>query len=175
VLFWASVVLTAAGFATEVPETIRAKLAATNEVTGRFVQTKVDGSGREYVMRGSYRIRPGVDFTWRTEDPFETVFTATQSCYSYSNEDCVVSRALSDLPGAGRFAAASAGDVSAFFKAFDALYKEEGGKFYVKAKPKVGELSSVLERVDAEGTVSNWTLSATFPNRTRIAISFRDD
>ena len=72
-------------------------------------------------------------------------------------------------------AAASAGDVSVFFKAFDALYKEEGGKFYVKARPKDGDLSSVLERVDAEGTVSNWTLSASFPNRTRITISFRDD
>ena len=165
----------AAGFATEVPAPLRAMLLPTNEVGGAFVQTKTTpgAASRTYVTKGTYRIRPGVDFTWRTLDPFETCFTATRETYVYSNEDECVSRRLADLPGFPRFAGVAEGDFSAFFKAFDARYAEEGGRFYVRAKPKVSELSRVLTKVDAEGVATNWTLRAELTDGTVFSVQFR--
>ena len=167
----ACLLIAAAGFATEVPEPIRAKLTSTNETCGAFVQTKTAADGRSYVTKGTYRIRPGVDFAWRTLEPFETCFTATVDICVYSNEDETVVRKLSDLPGFSRFEGAGSGDFSAFFKAFDALYAEDGGKFYVRAKPKTAELRRVLNRVDAEGTVASWTLRAELADKTVFTVS----
>lgn len=171
---WNACLLIAAAFVTEVPEPIRAKLSSTNETSGAFVQTKTAADGRSYVTKGTYRIRPGVDFTWRTLEPFETCFTATTTDCVYSNEDETVARKLSDLPGFSRFKGAGKGDYSAFFKAFDAMYAEEGGKFYVRAKPKVSDLKRVLVRVDAEGTLTNWTLRAELADKTVFAVDLRD-
>ena len=174
-LVWnACVLIAAAGFLSEVPGPIRAKLTSTNETCGVFVQTKTAADGRSYVTKGTYRIRPGVDFTWRTLEPFEACFTATTTNYVYSNEDETVVRELSELPGFSRFAGAGEGDFSAFFKAFDALYAEESGKFYVRAKPKTSELKRVLGRVDAEGVVTNWTLRAELADRTVFTVSLRE-
>ena len=170
----ACLLIAVAGFLTEVPEPIRAKLTSTNETSGAFVQTKTAADGKSYVTKGTYRIRPGVDFTWRTLEPFETCFTATTTDCVYSNEDETVVRKLSDLPGFSRFEGAGTGDFSAFFKAFDALYAEEVGKFYLRAKPKVAELKRVLDRVDVEGTVTNWTLRAELADKTVFSISIRD-
>jgi len=167
--------LIASGFVSEVPESVRTRLASTNEVCGVFEQIKTDASGREYASKGEYRIRPGMDFTWRVTDPYDAVFFATPTNYVYSNEDVRVSRPLSELPHFGRMAAVSSGDYSVFFKVFDALYREENGRFCLKAKPKDSGLSSMLERVDAEGDVGgDWALTATFPVRGRITVRFRD-
>lgn len=168
-----------AGFLTEIPPMLAAKLSSTNEVRGTFVQTKLTppterAQARRYVSKGTYRIRPEVDFTWKTCEPFETTFYATPTNYVYSNEDESVTRKLSELPGFARVEAAGKGDYSAFFDAFDALYKEEGGKFFVLAKPKVGDLKRVLKRVEAEGTVTNWILKAEFPDKTTFALEFSD-
>jgi len=174
VLVWnACILIAAAGFVTEVPEPIRARLASTNETSGAFVQTKTSADGKSYVTKGTYRIRPGVDFTWRTLEPFETCFTATTTEYVYSNEDETVVRKLSDLPGFSRFEGVGKGDFSAFFKAFDALYAEDDGKFYVRARPKVGELKRVLRRVDAEGSATNLTLRAELADSTVFAVEIR--
>ena len=170
----ACLLIAAAGFLTEVPEPIRAKLASTNEVRGAFTQTKTAADGKSYVTKGTYEIRPGRDFTWRTLEPFETCFTSTQAKYVYSNEDETVSRPLADLPGFSRFEGFGKGDFSAFFKAFDALYAEEGEKFYVRAKPKVSELKRVLVRVDAEGVLTNWTLRAELADKTIFSVELRD-
>ena len=172
---WNSCILiAAAGFITEVPESIRAKIASTNETCGTFVQTKTTPDGNAYVTKGDYRIRPGTDFTWRTLEPFETCFHATLEKYSYSNEDEVVSRPIKDLPGFSRFGDLGNGDFSMFFKTFDSLYAEENGKFYIRSRPKTSELKRFLERVDAEGTVTNWTLRAVFPDNTVFSIEFRE-
>lgn len=168
------ILMLAAGFVTEVPPLIAAKLAVTNETRGTFVQTKTDVSGRAYRTTGTYRIRPGVDFEWRTCEPFETRFYATPTNYVYSNEDETVTRRLSELPQADRFAALGTGDVRVFFKAFDALYKEESGRFFVKAKPKAKDLQRVLKRIDAEGSATNWTLTATFANGASIRLDLSD-
>lgn len=168
-------VLIASGFLTEVPATLRAVLAPTNEVSGAFVQTKTTAGGapRTYVTKGTYRVRPGVDFTWRTLEPFESCFTATATDYVYSNEDERVARRLSDLPGFSRFAGVGAGDFSPFFRAFDALYAEEGGgRFCIRAKPKVADLKRVLAKVDAEGVATNWTLRAELADRTVFTVRF---
>lgn len=168
------VLIAAVGFATEVPPLLAEKLTSTAEVRGTFVQTKTDRN-RSYVTKGTYRIRPGVDFEWRTLDPFETVFLATPTNYVYSNEDESVTRRLSELPGGDKFGDIGKGDASIFFELFDALYKEEDGRFFVKAKPKTRDLKRALTRVDAEGTVTNWTLQVTFPNGTNFRIDFKDD
>lgn len=168
------VLIVAAGFVSEVPPLLAGKLSTTNKTCGTFVQTKIDKC-RTYEMHGTYRIRPGVDFEWVTTDPFETRFYATPTNYVYSNEDESVTRLLKELPGSERFAAISRGDAKAFFEAFDALYKEENGCFFVKAKPKVRDLKRVLERVEAEGTVTNWTLTATFPNGVKFKLDFKDE
>lgn len=163
-------------FAQEVPPLLKAKLLATNEVSGTFVQTKTAPDGRAFVSRGTYRIRPGVDFAWRTTEPFDALFRADRTTCVYSNEDECVTRPLRDLRGYSHFAAVGAGDFSAFFDAFDARYKEEpGGVFHVLAKPSERRLAQVLSRVEADGTVTNWTLRATFPDRTTFAVEFRDD
>ena len=169
-----ALLMAATPFLTEVPPTLREKLAATNEVRGAFVQRKTTPEGTTYVTKGTYALRPGVDFTWKTVEPFETTFYATPTNYVYSNEDESVTRKLSELPGFARVEAAGKGDYSAFFDAFDALYKEEGGKFFVLAKPKVGDLKRVLKRVEAEGTVTNWMLKAEFPDKTTFALEFSD-
>lgn len=174
--------LIAAAFTTEIPPLLKAKLAATNEVMGSFVQTKVTpptagASGRKYISKGTYRIRPGVDFTWQTRAPFKTTFYATPTNYVYANEDETVRKALRDLPGFDRVPAGRPPLEMAkgFFDAFDALYKEEGERFFVKAKPKVRDLKRALERVEAEGTASDWRLRAVFPNGTVFVIEFKDE
>lgn len=166
--------IAAAGFLSEVPDPIRAKLMSTNETYGVFVQTKTATDGKSYVTKGTYCIRPGVDFTWRTLEPFETCFTATTTNYVYSNEDETVVRKLSDLPGFSRFEGVGNGDFSAFFKAFDALYADEDEKFYIRAKPKTAELKRVLSRVDAEGSITNWTLRAELADKTVFSVSLRE-
>lgn len=166
----------ASAFMTDVPDIIRGMLVTTNETSGTFVQTKTMPDGRSFVSRGTYRIRPGVDFEWRTVDPFDTLFFATQKSYVYSNEDERVERQLKDLRGYTMFADAAKGDFSSFFKAFDALYKEdEGGVFHLLAKPKEARLAKLLSRVEADGTVTNWTLRAQFPDRTVFEIRFTDN
>lgn len=168
------VLIASAGFITEIPETLERKLTSTNEVCGTFVQTKIDHE-RKYVTTGRYRIRPGVDFEWKTLEPFETTFYATKEEYVYSNEDESVRRKLKDMPNSDRFEAIGRGDYEQFFEAFDALYKEEDGRFFVKAKPKISDLKRVLERIDAEGTITNWTFEATFPNGVRLKLELRDE
>lgn len=172
--FGCFVLLIAAGFVRDVPPLVAEKLTTTNETRGAFVQTKIDDT-RTYESRGTYRIRPGVDFEWVTTEPFETRFYATPTNYVYTNEDECAARLLKELPGSERFAAISRGDPKVFFDAFDALYKEEGARFFVKAKPKVRDLKRVLERVEAEGTVTNWTLTATFPNGVKFKFDFKDE
>lgn len=174
--------LIATFFTTEIPPMIRAKIADTNEVRGSFVQTKImpptaTASGRKYIAKGVYRIRPGVDFEWRTRVPFETTFYATPTNYVYSNEDETVRKALKDLPGFDRLPEGREPLEMAkgFFDAFDALYKEEGGRFFVKAKPKVRDLKRALSHIEAEGTTTNWTLRAFFPNGVSFAIDFTDE
>ena len=159
-----------------VPDAIAAKLTATNETRGAFVQTKRLPTGETYVSRGTYRIRPGVDFEWRTTEPFETLFWSDRSVCVYSNEDERVERPLADLPGFTRFAAAGDGDARAFFEAFDALYAEDGdGTFHVLARPKDARLKKALARIDADGVVTNWTLRATFPTGVTFEIRFADE
>lgn len=181
-LFGCLGLLIAASFTTEIPPMIAAKLAATNEVCGSFVQMKTTpptatASGRKYISKGTYQIRPGVDFEWKTRVPFETRFYATPTNYVYSNEDETVRKDLKDLPGFDRIPEGRPPleMAKSFFDAFDALYKEEGARFFVKAKPKVRDLKRALERVEAEGSVTNWTLRATFPNGVTFKIDFTDE
>lgn len=166
--------LIAAGFLTEVPPLLEATIAPTNETTGAFVQTKRD-HGRVYVSRGTYRIRPGVGFEWKTSEPFETTFIATESEYTYSNEDETVTKAISEIRGGELFEAISKRDLSNLFTTFDTLYKEEDGKFFLKAKPKVRSLKRALAQVEAEGCVTNWMMKATFPNGVTFEIELKDD
>ncbi len=164
------------GFVREVPGLLKEKLLSTNELAGAFVQTKTNPDGRAYVSRGTYRIRPGVDFAWRTTEPFDALFRADRKVYVYSNEDECVTKPLKDLKGFSHFADIGAGDFSAFFQAFDARYKEEpGGVFHVLAKPTERHLVKFLSRVEADGVVSNWVLKATFPDKTVFEVKFRDD
>ena len=162
----------------EVPPLIASRLASTNEVRGVFAMEKFvpDATGgRTFRSRGEYRIRPGRDFTWRTLEPFETTFTATPTNYVYANEDETVTRRLRDLPGVPAFADVAKGDYSAFFRCFDALYREEpDGRFFLKARPKVRDLARRLARIDVEGVSTNWTLRAEFPGRTAITVRFED-
>ncbi len=168
--------LIASTFVSEVPPLVREKLESTNEVVGTFIQTKIDGRTKQtYVTKGEYQIRPGRDFTWRTLDPFETTFYATETNYVYKNEDEEVARNLADMSNVGYFADLGKSDWTIFFKLFDALYKEEGEKFFIKAKPKAGnDLAKVLKRVEAEGTRDKWQLTATFPDETRFKLEFTD-
>ncbi|MGN0854674.1 MAG: outer membrane lipoprotein carrier protein LolA [Kiritimatiellia bacterium] len=163
------------GFIREVPGLLKAKLLATNEVAGTFVQTKTDPDGRAFVSRGVYRIRPGVDFAWRTVEPFDALFWADRRTYVYSNEDECVTRPLKDLRGFSHFAAVGEGDFAPFLQAFDARYKEEEGVFHVLAKPKERRLAKFLSRVEADGLVSNWVLKATFPDGTVFEVKCRDN
>jgi len=162
------------GFITDIPPPLKARFASTNAVDGTFVQTKTTADGAKYLTKGTYEIRPGTSFTWRTVDPFETCFFATPTNYVYSNEDESVTKRISDMPGHSRFDGLVRGDFSAFFKAFDALYAEEGGRFYVRAKPKVSELKRHLRRVDIEGVVTNWTLRAELQDGTVFSFELRD-
>ncbi len=171
----ACILIAAAGFVTEVPEPIRLKLVSTNETSGTFVQTKTTPDGREYVTRGVYKIRPGVDFTWKTTDPFETCFYATTTNYVYSSEDESISRSLAELPGFSRFDAVGNGDFSPFFRAFDSLYAQKDGKFYVRSRPKVADLRRFLSRVDVEGVLTNWTLRAEFSDKTLFSVRLEED
>ena len=167
-----SLLIASSGFITETPPLIREHLTSTNELKGVFTQTKMM-DGKKYVTTGEYHLRPGVDFTWKTQEPFETLFYATPTNYVYKNEDESVSRRLEDLPGIERFGAVMRGDFSGFFQAFDALYREEQGKFYLKAKPRLKELAELLERVEAEGTVSNWVLNIVFPTKTSFTLELK--
>lgn len=172
----ALVLIANCAFVSEVPELVREKLECTNEVAGTFTQTKKDGrSGLVYMTKGEYRVRPGRDFEWRTREPFETVFYATPTEYVYSNEDERVEKKLADLPRSSYFADLGKGNFSIFFRLFDALYKEDGGRFFVKAKPKAGsELEQFLKRVEAEGNRNRWTLTAVFPDDTEFKLEFVD-
>jgi len=173
VLFRCAAVLAASSaLVTEVPATLRAMLLPENETRGAFVQTKRLPDGKSFESRGVFAIRPGEDFEWRTLEPFESVFRATRERYSYSNEDEYVEKPLKDLRGFSKFAGAASGDFSAFFKAFDAMYKEEAGEFHVLARPKEPRLAKFLSRVDADGRPGDWTLKATFPDRTTIDVKF---
>ena len=170
----ACVLIAAAGFVTEFPAALQGMLSRTNETSGAFVQTKTTADGKSYATKGEYRIRPGVDFVWKTLEPFETCFTATPTNCVYSNEDETVVRPLADLPGFSRFADIGKGDHGAFFKSFDMLYAEEGGKFFVRARPKVSDLKRILVRMDAEGVATNWTLRAELTDRTVFSVEFRE-
>ena len=77
-------------------------------------------------------------------------------------------------PAGVRFDGAIAGDFSGFFKAFDAMHAEEGGKFYLRAKPKVSELRRMIKQVDAEGVLTNWTFRAELTDRTVFSVEFRE-
>ena len=172
-LVWCAAVLaSASAIVTEVPENLRAMLLPTNETSGAFVQTKRLPDGKTFESRGVFTIRPGEDFEWRTLEPFESVFRTTKTKYSYSNEDEYVEKPLKDLRGFSRFAEAASGDFSAFFKAFEAMYKEEDGEFHALARPKESRLAKFLSRVEADGRPGDWTMKATFPDRTTIGIRF---
>ncbi len=171
-----AVLMTASSpFLTDVPEPIRAKLQATNETRGAFVQMKRLSDGTSFTSRGRYRIRPGIDFEWCTTEPFEALFRTTKAEYCYSNEDECVTKPLSELRGFSNFSDAEKGDFSAFFKAFDSLYKEEDGVFHVLSKPKDARLGRFLSRVEADGVLTNWTLRVTFPDRTVMELRLTDD
>ena len=172
-LVWCAAVLAStSAIVTEVPENLKTMLLPTNETHGAFVQTKRLPDGKTFESRGVFAIRPGVDFEWRTQEPFESVFRATRERYSYSNEDEYVEKPLKDLRGFSKFAGAASGDFSAFFKAFDAMYKEEDGEFHVLARPKEPRIAKFLSRVDADGKDGDWTMKATFPDKTTIDIKF---
>ena len=78
-LVWCAAVLAASSaLMTEVPENLRAMLMPTNETRGAFVQTKRLPDGTSFESRGTFAIRPGTDFEWRTMEPFESVFRTTK-------------------------------------------------------------------------------------------------
>lgn len=165
---------TTTGFLSEVPPMLEEILEPKTEIVGVFEQTKYAANGKKYVMTGEYIIRHGLDFTWKTLEPFETCFYSNREEYTYTNEDETVTKKLEDLPNSTYFVALGRGDYTVFFDLFDALYKEEDGKFYLKAKPKTRELKKALSRVDAEGTPDNWVLRAEFPNKTIFELKFRN-
>lgn len=169
------VLIVAASFATEVPPLVRDRLAATNETHGTFTQTKRLPSGDEFVSSGTWRIRPGIDFEWRITEPFDALFWADQTKYVYSNEDEIVEKPLAELTGYEHFKDAANGDFSAFFKTFDALYKEDEDGFHVLAKPRDGRLARFLARVDADGVPTNWLFRATFPDRTAFEVRISEE
>lgn len=173
-LFGCSLLLIAAGFLTEVPDLLRDTVAPKAETTGVFVQTKRD-QVRTYVTRGTYRLRPGEDFEWVTKEPFESRFYATKTNYVYSNEDETVEKALKDLRGGELFATLGEGDLGKLFETFDVLYKEEDGKFFLKAKPKERRLKRALAKVEAEGRPKEWTMTATFPNGVTFTLELKDN
>lgn len=169
----AGVLMFASAFVTDVPPLVRERLAETNVTHGSFVQTKRLPTGETFVSRGAWRIRPGVDFEWRITEPFDALFWADQTKYIYSNEDEKVERPLEDLAGYEHFKGAQNGDFSAFFKAFDALYKEDSDGFHVLAKPSDARLAKFLSRVEADGVPTNWVFRAAFPDRTTFEVLLR--
>lgn len=169
------VLMLAAGFISEMPENLRLKLEPTNEVSGVFTTQKRTPAGKTFETKGTYRLRPGRDFEWRTNEPFDSLFISTPEKYIYSNEDEVVERALDDLPGSDRFAALAQFGSNGFLKVFDALYKEESGKCYLKAKPKQSDLKRFLERIEAEGAGKDWQFKATFMNRIEFTTTLKDN
>ncbi len=165
----------AAPFISQIPQEILDRLTATNETSGVFTQTKRFPDGPSFVSSGDWRIRPGKDFTWRIREPFEAVFSADKTKYTYSNEDERVTRPLADLKDFPGLDALESGDFSIFFKAFDALYKKEpDGTFHILAKPKEPRIAKVLSRVEADGTLADWTLRATFADRSSFEIRIQD-
>ena len=54
------------------------------------------------------------------------------------------------------------------------MHAEEGGKFYLRAKPKVSELKRMIKQVDAEGVLTNWTFRAELTDRTVFSVEFRE-
>ncbi len=169
-----AVLMAASSFLTEAPSAIRAKLLSTNETRGSFVQVKRLPDGTTFESRGTYHIRPGRDFSWCTLEPFEALFRTTKTSYCYSNEDECVTKPLSELRGFSNFSAVEKGDFSAFFEAFDARYKEENGVFHLLARPKDARLEKFLSRVEADGTLTNWTLRATFPTQIILELRLND-
>ena len=162
----------------EVPPALVAKFAPTNEVSGTFVQRKIvreNGKETVYVTKGTYRLRPGKDFTWRTKEPFETCFYATPTNYVYSNEDETTGKPLRDLPGFSHFESVFKGDFSVALKAFRANYAEQGGRHYLRAKPDNFRLSRHLERIDLEGAGKRWKAVATLANQIRFEWLLTDD
>lgn len=169
------VLIAASGFLTRVPPELSARLVPTNETSGTFVQVKRLPSGKAFESKGVFRVRPGVDLTWRTQEPFESLFVATQAEYVYSNEDEVVTKPLKDLPGYQGLVAARKGDFSMFILAFDTLYKAEGDEFHLLSKPKLPQLKRRLERVEIDGDATNFTMKATLPSKTTLTVTVRDD
>lgn len=170
------VLIAATGFITEIPKELEPILSPNAEVRGTFTQTKRTAEGAKYVMTGEYRIRPQVDFMWKTLEPFETEFFATKEEYRYSNEDEEVKKKLKDMPNAKLFDALRTGDTSVFFELFDTLYKvEENGVFHFLSKPKTRDLKRALSRVEGDGTSDNWILKIEFPNKTVFEIEFKND
>ncbi len=168
-----AVLIATTGFLTEIPVNLQAWLFPTNEVQGSFTQTKTFPDGRALTSRGSYHLRPGVDFAWRVEEPFDSLFWSDQQIYCYSNEDEVVTKSLSDLPGFGRLSELMKGDPKEVLKAFDVLYKEDAGVQHLLAKPKDARLQRFLSRVEADGTPALWCLTLTFPDQTNFCIHFQ--
>lgn len=172
--------IAAAAFITEIPPQVRSALVCSEDTSGVFVQEKrmcgKDGvlSEKKFTTEGRYRIRPGVDFVWETEKPFKSRFYATTEKYVYSNEDETVERMLADLHVPIDAAALAKGDFSVFFEMFDVLYKEENGRFFLKAKPKPARLKSVLVWVEAEGVKGDWKLSVRFASGDEMRVKFRD-
>ncbi|MBQ6138001.1 MAG: hypothetical protein IJI73_11620 [Kiritimatiellae bacterium] len=167
----AGVLIASAGFLTEVPPSLAARLAPTNETSGVFVQVKRLPTGEAFESKGTFRIRPGADFEWRTLEPFDALFRATRTEYVYSNEDEVVSRPLRDLPGHSSFSAFAEGDFSAALKAFDTLYKEDESGFHLLSRPKAQRLKKLLSRVDVDGDATNMTMRAELPDRSTFTVT----
>lgn len=166
--------MTATAFATDVPPVIRERLAQTNETHGAFTQTKRLPTGEEFVSRGLWRIRPGVDFEWRITEPFDAAFWADKTKYVYSNEDEKVEKPLSELAAYEHFKDVREGDFAAFFAAFDALYKEDAAGFHILAKPRDARLARFLKRIDADGFTTNWTMRATFHDDSSFTIDISE-
>ncbi len=167
-----AVLMASAGFLTELPADLQTWLFPTNEVKGVFTQTKTFPDGRALTSRGSYHLRPGTDFAWRMEEPFDSLFWSDQQTYCYSNEDEVVSKPLRALPGWGRLAALMNGNPSDILRVFDVLYKEENGVQHLLAKPKDARLQRFLSRVEADGTPDQWQLTLQFADQTGFRIKF---
>lgn len=162
----------------EIPPALVAKFAPTNEVSGTFVQRKFVAEGdREtmYETRGTYRLRPGRDFTWKTLEPFVTCFHATPTNYVYSNEDERTSRPLKELPGYSQFKPVFGGDFSVVLRAFRATYAEENGRHYLRARPDTSRLSRYLKRVDVEGSGKKWKVIARLANEIRFEWILTDE
>lgn len=168
------VLIAASGFLQEIPESLRQRLAPTNEVAGVFVQTKTLASGEKFVSSGCYRLRPRVDFEWRYTEPFEARFLATDDKYEYSNEDETISRPLRQLPGFSNFAELRDGNFAGLMEAFESKYKEENGRHFLLSMPRAARLRKFLERIELEIDSTNIEIKATFKDKTTFKAKLLD-